>query len=345
MEMSLRLSLAELAHDMPDVSFDETGRPLVPLVEITLEDLSDAEITAALPALKELSSTSILLGISKEPLADTPATRALVDSLDLIISPSAPKNSHAGSFDDVSLIREQIHRSPVAAITLIQVLRLVGQVDIPEALLIESFAYSSLLGGAEFRAWCGEQPPRTLSETDTRILLKREGSRLDITLNNPSRRNAFDSQMRDAFCEALDLAKSDSTITEVNVRGNGPAFCSGGDLAEFGIANDLAAAAFVRHIQSVARRIHQLQAHVRFEVHGPSVGAGVELASLASTLAAHENATFRLPEIHMGLIPGSGGTVGVAHRIGRWRTAYLTLTDKQIDRGTAHSWGLVDKLL
>ena len=44
----------------------------------------------------------------------------------------------------------------------------------------------------------------------------------------------------------------------------------------------------------------------------------------------------------MGLVPGAGGTVSIPGRIGRWRTAYLALSGRPIDVGTALAWGLVD---
>jgi enoyl-CoA hydratase/carnithine racemase len=52
----------------------------------------------------------------------------------------------------------------------------------------------------------------------------------------------------------------------------------------------------------------------------------------------------RLPELAMGLIPGAGGTVSIARRIGRWRSAYLAFTGTLLDVHTAHAWGLVDDL-
>jgi enoyl-CoA hydratase/carnithine racemase len=47
----------------------------------------------------------------------------------------------------------------------------------------------------------------------------------------------------------------------------------------------------------------------------------------------------------MGLIPGAGGTVSLARRIGRWRTLYLALSGKPLDTATALDWGLVDGLV
>jgi enoyl-CoA hydratase/carnithine racemase len=59
---------------------------------------------------------------------------------------------------------------------------------------------------------------------------------------------------------------------------------------------------------------------------------------------ARPDATFRLPEIAMGLVPGAGGTVSLPRRIGRERTAWLALSGQAIDAPTALDWGLVDTI-
>jgi enoyl-CoA hydratase/carnithine racemase len=53
---------------------------------------------------------------------------------------------------------------------------------------------------------------------------------------------------------------------------------------------------------------------------------------------------FGLPELDLGLLPGAGGTVSVARRIGRWRTAYLVLSGRRIDVDTALAWNLIDDI-
>jgi hypothetical protein len=125
----------------------------------------------------------------------------------------------------------------------------------------------------------------------------------------------------------------------VVLRGNGPSFCSGGDLAEFGTTPDVVTAMTVRIRQSAGPRIARLGTSVTARLHGACIGAGVELPAFASTVVADRGTRFQLPEIAMGLIPGAGGTVSIPRRIGRWRTAWLALTGHRIDAATAHAWG------
>ena len=65
-------------------------------------------------------------------------------------------------------------------------------------------------------------------------------------------------------------------------------------------------------------------------------------AGVRGTVVASSDATFGLPEVQLGLIPGAGGTVILPRRIGRHRTAWLALTGRSIDAPTARAWGLVD---
>ena len=92
--------------------------------------------------------------------------------------------------------------------------------------------------GPSSPAGCAAQPPRTPApDGDEPVLVDRDGDRLTLTLNRPERRNAYGHAVRDALVSALQIAVVDPAVT-VELRGAGPAFCSGGDLAEFGTAPD-----------------------------------------------------------------------------------------------------------
>ena len=168
---------------------------------------------------------------------------------------------------------------------------------------------------------------------------------LHIRLDRPEVHNAVDVAMRDGLVEAFDLAATDRSIAEVHLGGSGPSFCSGGDLTEFGTSPDPATGHAVRSLRSPARSLARVADRVRATVHGTCVGAGVELAAFAWSVAADRDATLRLPEVGMGLVPGAGGTVSLPRRIGRHRTGWLGLSGREIDAPTAQTWGLVDELL
>jgi Enoyl-CoA hydratase/isomerase len=243
----------------------------------------------------------------------------------------------------IAALAEMVARSPQAALVLGQVLRATHELPVATALDVESFAYSMLLGGEEFGRWLagrGEREPPPLVEEP--VLVGRDEDVLHVTLNRPERRNAYGRQLRDALTDALEVALLDSSIGKVVLDGAGPCFSSGGDLAEFGTAPDLVTAHFVRTMAGAGRLVHALAERAEVMVHGPCVGAGVELPAFAGTVTAARGTTFTLPEVAMGLIPGAGGTVSIPRRVGRWRALYLALTGSTIDAATALSWGLID---
>jgi enoyl-CoA hydratase len=238
-----------------------------------------------------------------------------------------------------------IRRHPAAASVLVHVLRHSARASTEDGLLTESLAYSTLQHGAEFRAWLATRQARKVAAPARPVVTtRRDADTLVVTLTHPERRNAYSAAMRDALCEALHVADADASIREVLLRGDGPAFCSGGDLDEFGSASDAAVAHVSRATRSAAALLARLAPQCVAELHGACIGAGIELPAYAHHVRARRDAFFQLPEHAMGLIPGAGGTVSITRRIGRQRTAWLALSNTRLDAATAHAWGLVDEL-
>lgn len=290
---------------------------------------------------------SILIGVDRQ--GELPAL--LIDDYDVLLtSAAAPPRGWvtlpAASLDaEVALLEAKARARPLAASTLAQVLRSGATLPLPDALVLESFAYSTLLAGPEFRAWREANPPRLQPPvTGPRVRLTRDDGVMTVHLTHPERLNAFDARMRDELVEALRAVADDPTVTGVVLRGDGPGFSSGGDLAEFGAAPDPATAHAIRSLRSPARLVHRLRARTTAVLHGACIGAGIEVPAAAGRVIAHPETWFRLPEVGMGLIPGAGGTATIPRRIGRHRTLYWALADRRLDVATARDWGLVDAI-
>jgi enoyl-CoA hydratase/carnithine racemase len=251
--------------------------------------------------------------------------------------------------DALDELTERCRRWPQASAICDDVLRAVDPAAPAFAgVITESLAYSTLQAGPEFARWLAERGPAQLPEIPDPVQAERDGDCLYIRFNRPQRHNAFSTDARAALLEALEVARLDPSVTEVVLSGNGPSFCSGGDLAEFGTFADPTSAHLARTRHSPALVLDELTARLgrrcRAEVHGQVLGSGLEMAAYCGWVRAHPDAVLGLPELSLGLIPGAGGTASITRRIGHWRTAYLVLSGRTIDAATALRWGLVDEV-
>ncbi len=316
-----------------------TGAPVlvVDLAESEASTCSASEIETACSALAQLPCPTI--GVGKPVgLADR-----IAPHLDVLLDHRA----------QVDLVLSAIETSPLAAASLVQLLRMSETLDVHKGLIAESLVYSMLQSGPEFGGWLTRYraahpinplKPNTGSDSEPAVRIQRSGDRLRLTLNRPARRNAFSMEIRDGLAEGLALAAADPSLLEIVLSGEGEVFCSGGDLDEFGTLPDPSTAHAIRSARNVGRQLAQCASRVRVEVHGACIGAGIELPAFASRIVARPGTFFSLPEVSMGLVPGAGGTTSIPRRIGRQRTAWWALTGARIDTQTALDWGLIDEI-
>lgn len=265
-----------------------------------------------------------------------PPLDELIDAFDVVVASPA----------ELAPLEAAVATSPLACQALVQLLRLNASLGVHDGLIAESLVYSTLQGGPEFAAWLASRPPPKArpEPQEPALRLSRRGGELRIALNRPEKRNAFSAAMRDALCEALRVVLADPSIARVTLEGVGPAFCSGGDLDEFGSLPDPGQAHAIRSTRNAARLLAACAARCESRIHGACVGAGIELPAFTARVVAAPDCVARLPEIGMGLVPGAGGTVSLPRRIGRQRTAWLALTGQRVDAETALRWGLVDAI-
>jgi hypothetical protein len=237
----------------------------------------------------------------------------------------------------------RVAAAPIAAATCMRVLRVNQGLSFQHALFVESLAYSTLLGGEEFRRWRRDRPANRTALPDNRpyVVIEREDAVVTATLDRPEERNATRAGMRDALFEALANVIDDPSAPHLILQGAGDCFSTGGALDEFGEAGDLAAAHIIRTLRSCTGQLALLGERAEVILHGGCVGAGIEIGAAAARRRAIEGAFFQLPELSMGLMPGAGGTVSISRAIGRHRTAAMMLGGKRINTATALAWGLI----
>ena len=320
-------------------SIADLGGGACPLLAIDLRGASRASIgPTAHDALGEAMHSLPwvnLVAIDPEP---DHSLVALIDTADVVVSEAD------GVDAEVAALAAAITASPQASVALVQLLRLAEHTSVEQAVHAESLTYGLLQSGETFQAWLAGRNSSIEPDDEPAVLVDRRGGLLTITLNRPDRRNALNVAMRDGLVEALELLDLDRSLDGALLVGNGSNFSAGGDLDEFGTTPSAATGHHVRTVRSLPRLVHHVRDRLRVHVHGTCVGAGIELPAFAHAVIADPDASFRLPEIGFGLVPGAGGTVSVSRRCGRQRTAWWALRGIPIDTATALSWGLVDRI-
>jgi enoyl-CoA hydratase len=184
-----------------------------------------------------------------------------------------------------------------------------------------------------------------MSEADGSVRAERNGAVLTLTLDRPSKLNAFSPALVRALAARLEEARTDASVWVVVLTGQGGAFSAGADLVAMCDSDREAAAAFVRAGSAMVNAVENLGKPVIAAINGPALGGGLELALGCTIRIASDRAVFALPEVTVGLIPGWGGTQRLARLIGRSRAALMALTGEPVDAATAYSWGLVDRVV
>ena len=177
-----------------------------------------------------------------------------------------------------------------------------------------------------------------------------------ITLNRPAKRNALNRPMRAALDQALaDLVGNDDIRVAVRT-GAGTAFGAGADLTDGSVASARAepagsppSDAADRHPMAeragpVAQSLSAFGKPVIAAVNGPAVGGGLELALACDLRIAARGATFALPEVRIGSMPGSGGTQRLPRAVGPALAARMLFTGEPISAEDALRGGLISDL-
>jgi enoyl-CoA hydratase/carnithine racemase len=165
-----------------------------------------------------------------------------------------------------------------------------------------------------------------------------------ISLNRPDVLNAYNVAMRDALYEALLAVRDDPEVRVMLLRGNGPAFCTGGDLHEFGSAPSPVVARRTRWRRDVWGTLWNLPKLTIAAVHGFVVGGGFEMALLCDQCFASDDARFSLPETGLGMIPGVAGTQTLPRTIGSAKAMQLILTGNSLTAREARRLGVVNRV-
>jgi len=169
------------------------------------------------------------------------------------------------------------------------------------------------------------------------VRTQREGDVLVVTLDHPPV-NALNVDVRRGLLDAVQQAQVDTQVRAVLLVGAGRAFIAGADIREFGKPP------MPPSLPEVCNGIEACSKPVIAAIHGPALGGGLEIAMSAHYRLALSDARLGLPEVQLGLLPGSGGTQRAPRLMGLRPAVELMLSGRHMGGKEAHSTGLVDRL-
>jgi 2-oxoglutaroyl-CoA hydrolase len=144
-------------------------------------------------------------------------------------------------------------------------------------------------------------------------------------------------EMRQRMAERFAEIDADPQVAVVVIRSAGQHFSSGGDIPGFLEVEPVDFTDLGHNITAPSRSPKPVIA----AVDGYCFGVGLELALSTDIRVATERSEFALPEMRLGMIPGSGGTQRLARLIGLSRAKYHVMTGSRISAAKAGDWGLV----
>ncbi|HEV7322433.1 MAG TPA: 3-hydroxyacyl-CoA dehydrogenase NAD-binding domain-containing protein [Ensifer sp.] len=177
-------------------------------------------------------------------------------------------------------------------------------------------------------------PEIRLSES---VSARTEDGVLVVTIDNPPV-NALSAHVRSGLMAALDHAAALPEIFGVVIAGAGNTFIGGADIKEFGKP------LVEPTLPDVIDRIENFGKPVVSAVNGAALGGGCEVSLACHGRIAGEKASFGLPEVKLGLVPGAGGTQRLPRVIGLVAAIELIGTGRAVKSAEALSLGLVDSI-
>ena len=166
-----------------------------------------------------------------------------------------------------------------------------------------------------------------------------------MTLNEPPA-NTYSYEMMRELDEAILVARMDSSVHVIVITGAGEKFfCAGATIGMLRDADPSYKYYFCLHANETLNRLEQTPKLVIAALNGHTVGGGFEVAMAADLRIARKDAgKIGLPEVALGVLPGTGGTQRLARLAGKTRAMELLVTGRLMSMDEAAGLGLVTEV-
>ena len=167
-----------------------------------------------------------------------------------------------------------------------------------------------------------------------------------ITLNDPPA-NTYSYEMMQQLDRAILDARMDDAVQVIVITGAGEKFfCAGADIRMLADVTPSFKYYFCLHANETLSRLEQTPKLVIAAVNGHCVGGGLEVAMAADIrVARRTGGKMGLPEVSLGVLPGSGGTQRLVRLVGKPRAIEMMATGELFPFEVCREMGLIDRLL
>jgi enoyl-CoA hydratase/carnithine racemase len=164
-----------------------------------------------------------------------------------------------------------------------------------------------------------------------------------VTIDNRAKLNALNSQIMDAFVQAIETAAQKARVIVIAGAG-GKSFVGGADILEMSALDSTGARAFITRVHKCCDAVRRAPVPVIAKIDGHCYGAGLELAASCDIRIASTDARFGMQEVALG-IPSVVEAAVLPQLIGWGRTRDILLTGEIFGANEAARWGLVERLV
>ena len=173
-----------------------------------------------------------------------------------------------------------------------------------------------------------------------------DGGVATLTLSDPPA-NTYSYEMMQELDAAILRARMDDDVHVLVVRGEGDKFfCAGADIRMLATSKPSFKYNFCLHANETLNRLEQTPKLVIAAINGHCVGGGLEVAMACDLRVARRGkGKIGLPEVSLGVLPGTGGTQRLARLVGRARAIELMALGTNLSVEEAHALGLVNTIL
>ncbi|HLU64936.1 MAG TPA: enoyl-CoA hydratase/isomerase family protein [Kofleriaceae bacterium] len=182
--------------------------------------------------------------------------------------------------------------------------------------------------------------------SDELVRYRAEGGVAVLELNNPPA-NAYSYEMFRQLDDAVLRARMDESVHVLVLRGSGDRFfCAGADIAMLDRVTPEFKYYFCLHANETLLRLENTPKLVIAALNGHCVGGGLEVAMAADLRVGKAGGgKVGLPEVALGVLPGTGGTQRLTRLVGKARAIELMTQGDRMTMEEAHQLGLVNRLL